>query len=106
MAIERWDTSRGPTWVGGEDALTRQLKERGRQAVLVEIADTGTAGSLNRVRHGLGRVPLKVVVVNAVVVPGDVAPVAYRETGDAAWSKVEMGIRFASANARVLLEIS
>jgi len=71
--------------------------------VSVEVADTGTAGAVVSVAHGLGRVPKGMLILNQEVGVG-AGPVSwYREVGDAAWTVRAAEVRFDVSNARVML---
>jgi len=102
MSIERWDTQQA--WHATNDPV-RDLWEMDRlQPLYVEIADTGAANGLNTVRHGMGRVPRGVRIVNAVLgASGDIS--WHRLTTDDAWTDQALTLRFSAANARVLLEV-
>lgn len=71
----------------------------------VEIADTGTADSLNTVKHLLGRIPKGVLVINQVTPTPGGGATWYRLPTDAEWTDSEITLRFDTANSRVLLEI-
>jgi len=99
---ERWGIE--PTWDRTDNVVETQKRQYEAQGQLVEIEDTGTADSLNTIRHGLGRLPRGVRIVNAVVAAG--ADVCwYRLTTDDDWTESVLTLRFRSANTRVLLEI-
>ena len=102
MTVERWHTD--AMWRRTEDPV-RDLRELERlRPVYVEIADTGDANSLHTLRHGLGRVPRGVRIVNvAVGASGDVS--WHRLDTDAAWTNEELSLRISAGNARVLLEV-
>jgi hypothetical protein len=98
-------------WYGGRRAelgvglgVPGQLEEVERRlnSVLVEVSDTGTAGDVHVIRHGLGHVPRGLHVVNCV---GTGAVGFYRVAGDDAWTEQELSVRFDRNNARILLEV-
>ena len=69
-----------------------------------EITDTGTINSLWTIRHGLGRTPRGVRIVQAILAAsGDVS--FHRLDTDPDWTDVNLYIRFRPANSRVLLEV-
>jgi len=95
---ERWRTE---PLVGRRDGFQNLVD---LQPIYHEIEDTGSADSVNTVRHGLGRVPRSVDIVNCELASaGDLT--WYRLTTDTDWDTVELGLRFRVANARVLLRI-
>lgn len=102
MTLERWYEDR--LW-RATDQPVHDLRELERvQPVYVGIEDTGSANSVNTVRHGLGRVPRGVRIVNAVLgSSGDIS--WHRLTTDDAWTKEVITLRFSAANAQVLLEV-
>lgn len=91
----------------GNSELNWNLFDRFMNPVYIEIDDTGTAGSVNTVRHGLGRIPRKCVVVRAEIASGSgpASVTVYQETGDADWTLRELTVRCSVANAHVVLEI-
>jgi hypothetical protein len=98
---------------GGKDDVNWERVQHGLVSEFIEIADTGAAGTVNAVRHGLGRVPRGVRLVQVVIGPG-AGPVAvnfYREDSgvqmadDDAWTETQIALRFSHANVRVLLEV-
>lgn len=105
MSIDRFDTDRQQLPRPYEQAL--EVLEEFAFPVLIEIADTGTAGTINTVRHGLGRKPRSVQISRCVVATGTgvVAPAVYQEADDNDWTNTEMNIRFSEDNLRVVLEI-
>lgn len=100
--IERWHTQQ--SWHATPDPI-RDLREQDRlQPIYVEIADTGAANALNTVRHGMGRIPRGVRIVNAVLgASGSLS--FHRLDTDDAWTDQVLTLRFDAANARVLLEV-
>lgn len=74
--------------------------------VVVVVWDTGSAGVVMRIRHGLGCVPRGVRVINAVVPAGTGGPLGwYREEGDGDWTREEVVLRWTVSGAAVVLEI-
>lgn len=71
----------------------------------IVVEDVGAADTPMRIRHGLGRVPRGMVVMNQVV-PSGTEPVAwYRVEGDEAWTAVEVVVRWTVGNARVVVRV-
>lgn len=103
-ATERWISGVDNRWHGDFGTFIRDQSQRSPD--YQEIADTGAADSLNTVRHGLGRIPRRVTVVNSAVPAPGGAPGWYRFDTDAEWTATEITLRFDAANARVLLEIA
>lgn len=100
--MERWDTRN--SWAATGDARRDLESLQSVLGGLIEIPDTGSADAQVVVRHGLGRVPRGLRIVNAVVPsPGYVC--WYRIDPDDVWDEREIRLRFRAANARVLLEI-
>lgn len=74
--------------------------------IYVEVTDTGTAAAVLSIRHGLGRLPRGMKIVNQEVASGLGAHVDwFRETGDADWDATFLTARFTQNNAHVLLEV-
>lgn len=72
----------------------------------IEIADTGTAGDVNTIRHALGHVPRGMKIINVVVASTPTnEPSWYRLADDDAWNETEMNVRFTEDNMHVLLEV-
>lgn len=73
----------------------------------IEIADTGTAGDLHELAHGLDRVPTGIILVQ-VVAPAAFSPGAagwYRLETDDPWTRESISLRFSADNLRVLLRV-
>lgn len=74
------------------------------QPVYVQLDLTTTAAQT--IRHGLGRVPVGIRVVNMAVPAGTGDDVRwYREKGDDPWTDELLIVRWSVADARVLLEV-
>lgn len=109
MAVERFQS--GPRLRTGflrevEDVIQAVTEIVRLQPVLVEAVTGESAGDLVVVRHGLGRVPVGLKVVNGAAV-GASAPIGwYRDEGDPAWTDAFLTVRFdVGGGARVLLEV-
>jgi hypothetical protein len=101
--LERWYTGkRAEMGVGMGVPMQLESVDRALNGELIEVADTGTAGTVVTLRHGLGRIPRGMVVVNVV---GTGAVGWYRLSNDSAWTTQEISVRFDRNNARVLVEI-
>jgi hypothetical protein len=102
VSVERWDTSARWTYTGDTARDLRALEHNlGR---LIEVEDTDAADAQIALRHGLGRVPTGMRVVNVVTgVAGDCS--WYRLDPDDTWDERIIRFRFRTANLRVLLEV-
>ena len=102
---ERFSTDRPQIPKPYEQAL--EVIEEHCIPVLIEIADTGTAGTVNTIRHGLGRIPRGIRVVRCVVATGagPASAMAYQEADDDNWTTTTMNTRFSEDNLRVLVEV-
>lgn len=91
--MERLSESAGLMVLPG--TLGPELVEFGVRMGALEVVDLVSgyvAGEVLTVRHGLGRVPRGMVVVNQ---QGGVAPLGWwREAGDAAWTETEVSARW------------
>lgn len=99
-ATQRFNLGFDREWIPTYEHFARINVTNRRQRI--EIADTGSAGSLNTVSHSIGRSPTGVLIINAVA-SGGVS--WYRATTDADWTDSTINLRFNVANARVLLEV-
>lgn len=101
---ERWNE--GPVFVSHGNTLEDLLRLAGTSAERVIVnTPTGEADTLLEIRHGLGRVPQGVRIVNVVLASAE-EPTWYRLLEDKAWTEREVSIRFRFDDAEVLLEIS
>lgn len=98
---QRWLSSIDTPWTPSYEQFARDLSTKRRQRI--EVADVGTAGTVNTIIHSLGRVPVGVLIINQVTGTGAVN--WYRETADAEWTDSAISLRFDNNNARVLLEV-
>lgn len=102
--MERW-------WTGRLFARTRAVEVDWHTLAtvmpdLVEVPDTGVADEVQTIRHGLGRVPKGIVIVNMSVPDASGVPVHwYREYSDPAWTSKQISVRFTVAGASVLLGV-
>lgn len=101
--VERF--AKSGMWAGGgrpRDARALEERVDANLGVLLEVADTGIAGTVVRLAHGLGKRPRGVVIVNQAVT--GTTPVAwYRQELDGAWTDTEISLRFTVSDARCLL---
>ncbi len=103
MAIERFDNLTGARLRRSNTIDTDVEQIYRMQPVLVEHT---TIAGVNTIRHGLGRVPVGMKIVNMDVPSGTGAPCHwYRETGDTAWTNAELSARFSVTASRLLLEV-
>lgn len=74
------------------------------QPVLVHVQDTGASDALVTIKHGLGRVPIGIRVINTVL--QSAADFAwYRLASDDDWTDTFITLRFRVSNAALLLEV-
>ena len=100
---ERW--KEGPVFVSHGSTIEDLLRLAGTSAERVIVnTPTGEVDTLLEIRHGLGRVPQGVRIVNAVLASAG-EPTWYRLLGDKAWTEREVSLRFRFDDAEVLLEI-
>lgn len=102
---DRFSTDRPQIPLAYEQAV--EVIEEHCLPVLIEIADTDTAGTVNTIRHGLGRIPRGVRIARCVVAAGagPTVGLAYQEANDENWTATTLNVRFADDNMRVLLEV-
>lgn len=99
---EFWATEKLRRWA---DSFQRFITQHDYESPYrVEVEDTGSANSLNTIRHELGYVPTGLKVINCSV-PANGAPTWFRLDTDDDWTATTITLRFDVANARVLLEI-
>jgi hypothetical protein len=106
MMIEAWRKMRRLVFerLGSRADVNFALIEQ-QAGIDFDLLDTGTAGDVQVIRHGLGRVPAGMVVMNQEVGIG-LGPVHwYRERGDEPWTERELQVRFSVTGAHVRLWI-
>ena len=100
---ERWNE--GVVFISKGSTIEDLLRLEGTSAerVIVNTPD-GESDTLIDIRHGLGRLPQGVRIVNAILASaGEVT--WYRLDGDKEWTDREVSLRFRFDDAEVLLEI-
>ena len=103
-ATQRWTSGFDREWQQNHEQFMRD-QMASRRSQRIEIADTGTATTVNTVNHALGRVPVGARILNQVTTAGIGPTHWYRETGDAEWTATQIYLRFDQSNARILLEV-
>lgn len=78
-----------------------------RMAPVLVVCETGsTPGGVTVIRHGLGRVPRGMRIVNSSLPAGTGQACGWwREAGDADWGPVELTARFDVAGGTLLVEV-
>lgn len=105
MSVARFSTET-PEFIPDGSQNTRTLIAL--QAVRIEVADTGAAGSVNTIHHGLGRLPIGYRLIRVELPAGagttQTIGTPYAAQNDA-WNLTDIELRFGTANLHVLLEI-
>ena len=100
---ERWKQGKVFVRKGSEIEDMLRLEDTSAERIVVNIS-SGEIDNLQDLRHGLGRVPQGVRIINAILASaGEVT--WYRLDGDKEWTEREVSIRFRFDDAEVLMEI-